>query len=117
MINLIRFGLFSSLLAFSVSEISASEKISRLDECASQVKSYYKKNAGPSDVARGFDKKEILLAGKPLLSLQNQIMTTFESDKLIYVGTGSYHSGYFVDAIVANPENCQVEDIINIYSE
>jgi hypothetical protein len=117
MINLIRFGLFSSLLAFSVTEISASEKVSRLDECASQVKSYYKKHAQPSDVARGFDKKEILLAGKPLLSLQNHIVTSFESDKLVYVGTGSYHSGYFVDAIVANPENCQVEDIINMYSE
>ncbi len=117
MVNLIRFGLISSLVLFSFSEISANEEVSRLDECASQVKKYYKKNAQPSDVARGFDKKEILLAGKPLLSLQNHIMTSFESDKLIYVGTGSYHSGYFVDAIIANPENCQVEDIINIYSE
>lgn len=117
MINLIRFGLLSTLLAFSVSKISATENISRLDVCAAQVKSYYKKNAQPSDRGIEFSKKEILLAGKPLLSLQNQVVTSFESDKLIYLGTGSYYSGYFVDAIVANPENCQVEDIINIYSE
>lgn len=117
MINLIRFSLFFSLIAFSVSELSANENVSRLDECASQVKKYYKKNAQPSDVARGFDKKEILNAGQPLLNYQNQTLAIYHEHKLIYTGSGSYHSGYFTDLIVANIDDCQVEEIINIYSE
>ncbi len=41
----------------------------------------------------------------------------FSEDKLIFVVTGSIHSGWFSDAIVVNPTTCDIEKIQEIDSE
>lgn len=36
---------------------------------------------------------------------------------LVYVGASSYYSGYGEDAIVVDPLNCSILDMINLYAE
>lgn len=41
----------------------------------------------------------------------------FSEDKLIFVLTGSIHSGWFSNAMIVNPETCEIEGIQEIESE
>jgi len=41
----------------------------------------------------------------------------FSEDKLIFVVTGSIHSGWFSEALIVNPTTCKIEKIQEIDSE
>lgn len=87
------------------------------DKCLKKVKRHYYLNGQKSDVPLDIRSSELLPAGKPLTDYLNKTIAVFETDKLIYNLSGSFHSGYFVDVIVVDPKTCITEEIINIYSE
>lgn len=97
--------LFLISLPISVT-LQANENHPALDACFKKAKNYYIKNATPSDTRRGFEKEQFIAAGE-----------IYSSDVVTYRATGSYHSGYFIDLIVADAKTCEVLDITNIYSE
>jgi len=100
---------------FLLNTAFASEDV-LLSKCLKPAKRYYYQHAGPSDVARNFSKLQALKANEAL-KYGDRIIVTYEYDKLIYSGSGSYYSGYFIDYVVVNPIDCSVEQIINVYSE
>jgi len=110
-----RLGLILVLVLFSMN-LSANDE-SRLSDCAKIVRKFYSKNAQRSDVPRGFEASHVLKAPTPLLGLQKQELAVYDEDMLVYRGSGSMHSGYFIDLIVANAQTCQPLQIFNIYSE
>lgn len=92
--------------------------IDKSTECFERVKkSYINQGGNPSDVPYEFSFDKTLLAREPVMNYQKKPIATYQEDKLIYKVTGSYHSGYFIDVIVVNIENCETLDIYNIYSE
>lgn len=104
--------IFSLLL---LNTAMANEEI-LFSKCLKPAKRYYYQHAGPSDIARNFSKLQLLKANDAL-KYGDRIIVTYEEDKLIYSGSGSYYSGYFIDYVVVNPTDCNVEQIINVYSE
>lgn len=86
------------------------------NKCLKPAKRYYYQHAGPSDVARNFSKLQILTAGEKL-KYADKVIAIYEEDKLVYSGSGSYYSGYYIDYIVVNPQTCEVDDLLNVYSE
>lgn len=86
-------------------------------QCESKVARFYEYNGSRSDRPKEIRSGEVLLAGNPLLNTHGNVVTTFDADKIVYEGHGSYYSGYFIDAIIVNPSNCKVEKIYNIYGE
>jgi hypothetical protein len=107
---------FLALSLTIISNLSADTGSDLLAKCLKPAKKYYAQNAGPSDVARKFLPLQILIAGNSLSYGQKEV-GHFADDKLIYQGTGSYYSGYFIDYVVVDPTTCQVEQILNVYSE
>ncbi len=97
--------------------LHANENHPALDACFKKAKSYYKKNAMPSDTARSFDKFEFLPAKESIVVSPLGTVGNYESDVVLYKATGSYHSGYYIDLIVADASTCEGLDIINIYGE
>lgn len=87
-----------------------------LGKCFKPAKRYYYQHAGPSDTPRNFSKLKVLKANENLV-YGNKTVANYDSDKLVYSASGSYYSGYFMDYIVVNPSDCEVEDLINVYSE
>ncbi len=88
-----------------------------LKRCFSKAKRYYRLNGQDSDRPLTLNAKEYLSSGVALKDLQGKYLAIFNEDKLIYTGTGSYYSGYFIDYIVVDPKKCEGEIIYNIYSE
>lgn len=97
--------------------LHANENHPALDACFKKAKSYYKKNALPSDTARGFDKDQFLAVHKTLTISPTLSVGGYDTDVVLYKGTGSYHSGYYIDLIVVDANTCTGLDIINIYGE
>lgn len=61
--------------------------------------------------------KEALVAGDVFEIRRQADAGPFLEDKLIFVVTGSIHSGWFSSAIVVNPKTCEIEKIQEIDSE
>ena len=101
------------LIVLSSSAFSQESSV-ELNKCFSKVKRHYFRNSAGAD---SMTKEKYLPAGEALKGFQGKDIAKFEEDVLVYMGTGSYHSGYFQDYIIASPANCEVLEIINIYSE
>lgn len=87
------------------------------DKCLKKVKKHYYLNGNPSDYPVKIRFEKLLPAGEALKGYNEQEIAKYNEDKLLYIISGSYHSGYFTDLSVANVNNCQTEEIINLYSE
>lgn len=98
------------------SNLFASEVLD-LDRCFKPAKKFYNQNRQASDIPIRFEKSQLLLAGTELLNLQKKPIAKYDSDKLVYVGNGSYYSGWLTDLIIVDPVLCNGEAILNIYSE
>ncbi len=109
--------LISLFFLVLTSNVYAQDEATLLQSCFKKVKYHYNRNGSPSDTAKGVSKVKLLKAGEVLTGFQNQAVAKYEQDVLVYMGSGSYHSGYFQDFIVADPNDCQVLEIVNIYSE
>lgn len=117
-LSLIQSLIFILVASVSYAKNCVDKECEALHACYKTSKKFYIQNGSPSDTNRGFNIREYLPAGSPLKGRTSQdIRGVFDVDKLIYVGTGSYHSGYFIDLIVVNPVTCDNIQIINIYSE
>lgn len=116
--SIILFFVFSFLSYTALANNCTNEQCQALQKCFKSSKQYYFKHGSPSDSKRSFDVREYLPAGEPLKGRTAQeVRGIFEIDKLIYIGSGSYHSGYFTDLIIVNADNCGDVQILNIYSE
>lgn len=116
--SLVLFVSFCVFTSFAKAASCVDIQCEALQFCYKVSKKYYFKNGSPSDTTRRFDSREYLPARTPLRGRTSQdIRGIFEKDRLVYVGSGSYHSGYFIDLIVVNPTTCDDIQIINIYSE
>lgn len=103
----IQFLAFLFLISLTTSAtLHANDNHPALDACFKKAKNYYLQNGSPSDVRRGFEKEQFIAANDK-----------YSSDVVTYRGTGSYHSGYFIDLIVADAKTCEGLEIINIYGE
>jgi len=60
------------------------------------------------------DKGELILAGETSALPR---LGTFTKDQIVYTVSGSYHSGYFTDALIFDAKTCKFESLINIYGE
>lgn len=116
--SLILIFTFNLITSLSYAENCVDKECEALRFCYKTSKKFYTQNGSPSDTHRSFNMREYLPAGNPLKGRTAQdVRGVFEVDKLVYVGTGSYHSGHFIDLIVVNPVACDNIQIINIYSE
>lgn len=107
-------SIFSLLVANS---LFAQDEGVLLEKCFKKVKSHYNRHGSISDTTKTVNHVKYLKAGEFLKGFKDQDLIKYDQDVLVYTGTGSYYSGYFQDLIVADPKNCSVLDIINIYSE
>ena len=110
---------FSAAIFFSLiaTNLFANDSDLFLEKCLKKVSRHYHQFGPPSDNRKSISKVKILKANEILTGFQNQSLASFDTDVLVYMGSGSYYSGYFQDYIVADPSDCQVLEIINIYSE
>ena len=109
------FLFFISLTASAT--LQADDNHPALDTCFKKVRSYYSKNAIRSDVPRGFNKFAFLPANTSVEINPQIVVGNYESDVVLYKGTGSLHSGYYIDLIVADAKTCEGLSITNIYGE
>ena len=86
-------------------------------KCRRQARAFYQRNAGPSDIRRTFEFVKMLKAGDELESFMGVRFGSFGKDLLLYTATGSYYSGWFIDAVLVDPVTCEAEKLVNIYSE
>lgn len=107
----------SSVFLFTVAFSGyANDSHPALKTCFKSAKSFYNKNGPSTDVARGFGKLTVLSANTSY-QLQNKVNIEYPVDTVLYQGTGSYHSGYFIDVIIVDAKTCHGLDIINVYGE
>lgn len=102
--------------ALSISSFAQGENVS-VEKCEKKVARYYAYNGSRSDYPKEIRQGYYLHAGESLLNLRKQEIASFEEDKIIYQGNGSFHSGYFIEAIVVNPKTCKVEEVFELYGE
>ena len=116
---MISFRHISMTLIFILSTLNIlSAEENKLNSCFKAVKKDYYQNAQRSDVPRTFEAAYVLNSNESLRGFQNEELGfIFNDEKLIYKGTGSVHSGYFIDLVVVNPQDCKVLHIVNVYSE
>ncbi len=107
-------SLFFLILASSA---HAQDESIQLSKCFKKVKYHYNRFGPPSDRTKELNQVKVLKAGEMLKGFQNQNLAQYEQDVLVYMGSGSYYSGYFQDYVVADPQDCLVLEIVNIYSE
>lgn len=86
--------------------------------CYHQVASIITKLAPESDIPYRIDPEPTILPAKEALrDFYGHPVKTYKNDKLLFSFSGSYHSGWFEEVAVVNPENCWVIEFVNIYSE
>ncbi|OUR95225.1 hypothetical protein A9Q84_15395 [Halobacteriovorax marinus] len=104
------------LIALTLSSISFASASS----CHQSVADQYLDNARGTrfDYMPQISKDATYLETGSIYDIRRQAdVGPFSEDKLIFVLTGSIHSGWFSSAIIVNPETCEIEGMQEIESE
>ena len=105
------------VLTLLVSSVSFAQLHNNSAPCESEALAFYEEKGQPSDQPKEITHSHVQTGGLPLYDTHHRELKTYPTDTVIYVGAGSYHSGYFQDLIVVDLATCQGLDIYNIYSE
>lgn len=85
--------------------------------CEKQIKQLVKQLGGPSDVRRELGSIFELAAGQTFQYRPTKNYGPFHEKVVVGLVSGSYHSGYFVEAYFVGAEDCRYINHEVVYSE
>jgi hypothetical protein len=86
----------------------ASAAADNLRRCSGQVEEQYLTNARPSDIIQRWVSRTELPADAVIRNQYGLPLARFPYPVLQYMVSGSYHSGWFADLVVAHPRSCEI---------
>lgn len=85
--------------------------------CEKEIKRLVKQLGSPSDTRRELGSVFELAAGQTFQYRPNKVYGPFNENVVVGLVSGSYHSGYFVEAYFVGAEDCRYINREVVYSE
>lgn len=93
-------------------------QLTKANDCTTRVVEVINKMGPASDYPYRINTEpKLLKAQTPLVDFYGTAVRQYNTDKLLYAFSGSYHSGWFEEVAVVNPKTCWVIEFVNTYSE
>ncbi|PIK13686.1 hypothetical protein [Halobacteriovorax sp. JY17] len=74
--------------------------------CFSSAESFFQRNGQPSDRPLDVSGPEFLPAGTAFYSERGHYLDKFSIDTEVFYNKGSFHSGWFKEAVILDPTTC-----------
>ncbi|ATH07235.1 hypothetical protein BIY24_04580 [Halobacteriovorax marinus] len=76
--------------------------------CELDAANYLRSFGNRSDRPMQMSAPILLEANTDFTTPRGQLLANYSIDTVVFYNTGSYHSGWFKEAVILNPENCYV---------
>jgi hypothetical protein len=106
--------IFSFIITISTISTAGAAELS----CKDKITKIINENGPASDVQYKIDELfSLLQAGTSITNLYEEVVKNYPYDVWTLAFSGSYHSGWFQELAVVNPEGCKFIEFVNVYSE
>ncbi|GEM_PF-5412899 len=85
--------------------------------CFDNAADFLMEHGNRSDRRLDLSNPEILEAKTPLTTERGTFLNAYPMDTVLYYNSGSFHSGYFREVVVLDPETCKVLNAYTVAAE
>lgn len=86
-------------------------------DCLDIARDFFKENGNRSDRRINVSGPKELLANSPFTTERGDFLNSYDVDTIVYFNTGSYHSGWFKEAVILAPETCEILNAYTVAAE